>query len=441
MKKLLIVSLALSVLFLSSCSNKAKELQEEAKKAMPQLFNDIAKDPSSVKIANSNTVFSNDSLCIIHFNLTAKNGLGIENSTRMEYIYMQAGENKYEAYQALEADSVYQDTKTFEKKKVGTIYEKLQYEDALYYRAAIAANNTGRVVGDRAGDEEVEINMPTGTGFWQLGSYVDEFGDETPNKYLRLGGKGVFSNSATTGSRMTAFLVVDRKDVSFRFIEYDSYIVKNDETCKMKIKDSEGDVHEVEFYNSRDGQMSTYYDYTIKEILKKGGKITISAEMGNYSRSKYLFKMDVSGYEKAYEFISALNDPKALEYKKKNENFLKENLKVEGVNSLSSGVQYKIIKEGNGRIPGETSRVKVHYEGTLIDGTIFDSSYIRGVPATFRANQVIKGWQDVLLHMPVGSTWIAYIPQNLAYEDREQNKIPPFSTLIFKIELLGIEEE
>lgn len=440
MKKLLISSFALSVLLLSSCSNKAKELQEEAQKAMPQLFYDIAKDPSSVKIANSNTVFSNDSLCIIHFNLTAKNGLGIENSTRMEYIFIQSGENKYEAYQALDADSVYQDDKTFEKKRVGTIYERLSYEDALYYRAAIAANNTGRVVGDKAGDEKVEIKMPTGTGFWQLGSYIDEFGDETPNKYLRIGGKGVFSNSATTGSRMTAYLVVDRKDVSFRFIEYDSYLVKNDDTCKMKIKDSDGDVHEVEFYNSRDGQMTTYYDTTIKEILKKGGVITISAEMGNYSKSKYLFKMDVSGYEKAYEFISALNDPKMLEYKKKNENFLKENLKMEGVKALPSGVQYKVIKEGNGRIPDEASLVKVHYEGTLIDGTVFDSSYRRGEPIRCRVNMVIKGWQEIMQHMPVGSIWIAYIPQDLAYADRETPEVPPFSTLVFKIELLGIEE-
>lgn len=441
MKKFCVFIFALSAVILSSCSNKAKELEEEALKAMPQMFNDIAKDPSSVKIANTKTIFSNDSLCIIHLNLTAKNGLGIETSNMMEYIYIQSGQNKYEAYQALDADSVFQDTKTFEKKKLGTIYEKLQYEDALYYRAAILTNNVGRAVGDKAGDEEVTIAIPTGTGFWQLGSYIDEFGEETSNKYLRIGGRGVFSNSATTGSRMTAYLIVDRKDVFFRFVEYDTNIVKGDETCDMKIKDSYGDVHKVTFYNSRDGQMTTFSGYTIKEILKKGGKITVSAEMGNYSKSKYLFKMDVSGYDKAYEFISALNDPRMLEYKEKNENFLKENAKKEGIHTLPSGLQYKIIKEGNGRIPSENDLVKVHYEGSLIDGTVFDSSYRRGEPIKLRPNQTIQGWKEAMQHMPVGSTWIVYIPQNLAYQEREQGDILPFSTLIFKVELLKIEDE
>ena len=120
------------------------------------------------------------------------------------------------------------------------------------------------------------------------------------------------------------------------------------------------------------------------------------------------------------------------------EKFLAENAKKEGVKVLPSGVQYKVIKEGTAAIPADTSLVKVNYEGRLINDSIFDSSYQRGEPTTFRANQVIKGWTEALCHMPAGSVWEVYIPQELAYGEREQNIIKPFSALIFKIELLEV---
>jgi FKBP-type peptidyl-prolyl cis-trans isomerase FklB len=120
------------------------------------------------------------------------------------------------------------------------------------------------------------------------------------------------------------------------------------------------------------------------------------------------------------------------------EKFLAENAKKEGVKTLANGVQYKVIKEGTGAIPTDTSLVKVHYEGRLINDSIFDSSYKRGEPTTFRANQVIKGWTEALCHMPAGSVWEVYIPQDQAYGEREQNIIKPFSALIFKIELIEV---
>lgn len=121
------------------------------------------------------------------------------------------------------------------------------------------------------------------------------------------------------------------------------------------------------------------------------------------------------------------------------EAFLKQNAKNDSVKTLPSGVQYKVLKEGTGALPKTTDKVKVNYEGSLINGTVFDSSYKRGRPATFGVNQVIKGWGEALTHMPVGSTWMVYIPQELGYGEREAGNIPPFSTLIFKIELLEIE--
>ena len=134
-------------------------------------------------------------------------------------------------------------------------------------------------------------------------------------------------------------------------------------------------------------------------------------------------------------------EKKYADNKAAGEKFLAENKTKEGVVTTPSGLQYKIITKGTGEIPADSSKVKVNYKGTLIDGTEFDSSYKRKEPATFRANQVIKGWTEALTMMPVGSKWELYIPQELAYGARETGgPIKPFSTLIFEVELVGIEK-
>jgi len=126
--------------------------------------------------------------------------------------------------------------------------------------------------------------------------------------------------------------------------------------------------------------------------------------------------------------------------KKAGEDFLAKNAKAEGVKVLPCGVQYKVLKEGTGAIPADTSIVKVQYEGKTLEGNVFDSSYKRGEPAKFRVDQVIKGWTEALKQMPAGSTWEIYIPQELAYGERQQGAdIKPFSMLIFKIELLEVD--
>lgn len=121
------------------------------------------------------------------------------------------------------------------------------------------------------------------------------------------------------------------------------------------------------------------------------------------------------------------------------EKWLAENKEKPGVVTLPSGLQYKIITEGKGALPKATDKVKVNYEGTLIDGTVFDSSIQRGTPASFQVNQVIKGWTEALQKMPVGSKWELYIPYQLAYGERDTGKIKPYSALIFSVELLDIE--
>lgn len=122
------------------------------------------------------------------------------------------------------------------------------------------------------------------------------------------------------------------------------------------------------------------------------------------------------------------------------EAFLKENASRPGIVSLPSGAQYEILKEGSGSKPLVSNNVTCHYHGTLIDGTVFDSSVKRGQPATFPLSGVIKGWTEVLQLMPIGSKWRLFLPPNLAYGDRQVSAaIGPNSTLIFEVELLGIK--
>ncbi|GAA5646292.1 MULTISPECIES: FKBP-type peptidyl-prolyl cis-trans isomerase [Vibrio] len=120
--------------------------------------------------------------------------------------------------------------------------------------------------------------------------------------------------------------------------------------------------------------------------------------------------------------------------------FLADNSKHEGVKTTDSGLQYLILEDGTGtEHPSENSRVKVHYEGKLLDGTVFDSSYKRGEPITFGLNQVIKGWQEGLQLMVVGQKMRLFVPSTLAYGTKGTGPIPPSATLIFDVELLDIE--
>ena len=166
----------------------------------------------------------------------------------------------------------------------------------------------------------------------------------------------------------------------------------------------------------------------IAGTLEKGGVMTMEAAQ-EYTRT-------------AMETIKAkAMEEKYADNKAAGEKILAENKAKEGEKTTESGLQYKVITEGKGEIPADTCKVKVNYKGTLIDGTEFDSSYKRNEPATFRANQVIKGWTEALTMMPVGSKWELYIPQELAYGSRESGQIKPFSTLIFEVELVGIEKD
>ena len=139
------------------------------------------------------------------------------------------------------------------------------------------------------------------------------------------------------------------------------------------------------------------------------------------------------------KYFMELEEKMNAENIEKGKAFLAENAKKEGVVTLPSGLQYEVITEGNGKKPSATDRVKCHYEGTLIDGTLFDSSIKRGQPAVFGVNQVIRGWVEALQLMSEGSKWRLFIPSELGYGAQQAGEmIPPHSTLIFEVELIEV---
>jgi FKBP-type peptidyl-prolyl cis-trans isomerase FklB len=170
-------------------------------------------------------------------------------------------------------------------------------------------------------------------------------------------------------------------------------------------------------------------DFNDKALLQgitdvtRGKTLTLTAEQANELLGIYMENIQK---EKAKANLAA------------GQKFLAENAKKEGVVTLPSGLQYKIINEGIGNSPLDTSMVTVHYTGTFIDGTVFDSSVERGEPATFGVNQVIQGWTEALKLMKVGANWMLYIPSELGYGDSSMQGMEPNSVLIFDVQLISI---
>lgn len=313
MKRLIYCLATLALLLVCACSQSEKTARE-AKTSMESIIKELARNPESVKIENINAIYENDSLTILRFDFTGKNGLGVESTDKMEYIYLVENGKKYEAIHELDADSVYLDTPTWETRRNGSIYENLDYDAAIRYLAASHINRYGRVVGDKTHEQDVKISVPTGTGAWELKHYTDSFGDETSDKYLVLTGEGVFSNSATNDSKLKAIFFIDNNMFSFRLFEYGSHPVKDDDAPYMtRIKDSTGAIYDFRLFNAgQSGQIGTFSAYDMVsndkynrmlDILKNGGEITVLMNYSNYGQRDYRFKLNVDGFENAIEFI------------------------------------------------------------------------------------------------------------------------------------------
>ena len=185
-----------------------------------------------------------------------------------------------------------------------------------------------------------------------------------------------------------------------------------------------------QFAESLNSQLTAGYD---AEELARG----IIDEVGGQNLAYSQEELN-EAFRQYGEESKAIAEKRSAAVREEGEAFLRVNAKKEGVHVTESGVQYEILKEGNGPKPQKTDRVTVHYHGTFPNGQVFDSSVNRGSPATFGVTQVIPGWVEVLQMMPVGSKWRVALPYNLAYGESGTHGIHPFQVLIFEIELLGI---
>lgn len=309
MRNLATFLVIIAAILLTACrQSESAKTSLEARTSMEAMIKELARNPESVKIENVNPIYENDSLTILRFNFTAKNGFGMESTDQMEYIFLIQNGKKYEALHELAADSIYIDNQTWEKTRIGNIYEELDYDAAMRYLAAIFINGNGRVIGDKTHEQEVKITVPTGTGAWELKRYSDSFGEETNDKYLVLMGDGVFSNSATSNSDLKVVFFIDEDSFSFRLFEYGSSPVKDDDAAYVtRIKDSDGNVHDFLLYNAgQSGQIGSFgkNNYTeIAEILKKGGEITVLMSYNDYGQSDYRFKLNIDGFGNAIKLV------------------------------------------------------------------------------------------------------------------------------------------
>ena len=178
----------------------------------------------------------------------------------------------------------------------------------------------------------------------------------------------------------------------------------------------------------------------VAQDLKSQGSDNINPDALSQALADVMHGRELNvGEEVASMVFQTYAMQKQEEKNKAQKTFLEENAKREGVTTLPSGLQYEVLKKGEGESPSATDKVTVHYHGTLIDGTVFDSSVERGEPATFPVNGVIKGWVEALQLMQVGDKWKLFIPSELAYGSRGAGQvIGPGATLVFEVELLSI---
>ena len=245
----------------------------------------------------------------------------------------------------------------------------------------------------------------------------------------------VLGANAGIGLRREEFTDVDMNE----YLKGVSVAVKN-ETSKMTKEAASVLVNEfIQNKTAKKADLSYAYGLVLGSGYAQFG------DMSNLDIEKYKKGMQHGMFENELQldFRQAnnfLNNYKIEKGKDIGTDFLEKNKKNLGVITLPSGLQYKVIEQGRGPKPRPTDNVKVHYRGTLIDGKEFDSSYKRGEPASFGLNGVIKGWTEGLQYMPVGSKYQFFIPYYLAYGEQSQNGIPPYSALIFDVELLDINK-
>ncbi len=299
MKKCLYLLFSISLSFVSCINTQKSEIEKQAVEAFKMSY---AKEVKDANFDSFRTVFFTQNLCIIHIEGNVANA-----PKKLEYLFFTQDGKNYEAVQDLSEDSIFVSEPTLKTISKGTIYEKLDFANATFYRAALYINSFGREVGNH--NTDFILRIPMETGLWELCGFVDEFGDKINGKYLRITGKGKFSKTLETNEKLIALLFIDEyHNCCLRLVEYGYGVVK-DFSGYIKIKDGEGDVHEIYFSESSSGNIepnSLATKMEFRDIVEKEGELSAIANIGGglFSEKKsYKFKFNLNGLKKAMNYV------------------------------------------------------------------------------------------------------------------------------------------
>ena len=293
----------LSLVFVSCIETPTSKFENLAIETFKESFNELGEDSKDATIKNIKTVFSTDKLCILHADIS---GISIK---KLEYLFLSQDGKNYEAFSNLDNDSVFVSEPTLINVRKGTIYENLDFAEAILFRASVFINYFGKEVGTNNSD--FFIKSPINTGLWELRDFKDEFGDKTSGKFLGLYGKGTWSNSLETDQKLIALLFVDEENAFFRLVRNRRLVDEFSGT--IKLKDGEGVIHEI-YFREKDRDIEPFWEKDIKEfreIIEKEGTLSVIAEVGGgLFTQKYLykFKFNLDGFKKAMNYIRPSED-------------------------------------------------------------------------------------------------------------------------------------
>lgn len=300
MKKYLYTLLFISLAFVSCVNTHKSEFENQAIETFKTSFINLADDSKDAQFDNIKTVFTSKNLCILHAEIS-----GIKDLNKVEYLFLTLDGKNYEAFSNLDDDSVFVSEPTLIKVRKGTIYENLDFEDAILFRASVYMNYFGKEVGTN--NTDFFIKSPINTGLWELRDYQDEFGDKTSGKFLSLYGKGTWSNSIETDQKLIALLFVNEEIAVFRLVRNGRLV--DEFSGRIKLKDGEGGIHEL-YFSERDRDIAPVWKNEIKEfreIIEKQGILSVIAEVGGGLFSQkyiYKFKFNLEGFKKAMYFLN-----------------------------------------------------------------------------------------------------------------------------------------
>lgn len=379
--------------------------------------------------------------------------LGLVNGAQIKMMYLAEDSSKATIVEFMEAMQRGYDGKNAELSEAAKIGRNIGHAIKMSEKTGLA-DNIAWQLNEKIFFQGLVNGIMMDTVVWNAGdarNYFQQAYQESQMSVDSIAKKVIKGKCPSKAKVITLKNDVDSLNYAFGLIngnEIRAYVLLEDSTgadTKEFIKAVNSALKD-NFSNPQLAGMGEQIGRSIKEQEPQGliGEPSLSTD---FELIKQGFVNGLMGYTEqmdgmqAGEYIqNTMNTIKYGNTKEEGEKFLAENALREGVIVTESGLQYEVLKMGKGRKPAATDMVKVHYHGTLTNGTVFDSSVDRGTPATFGLNQVIKGWTEGLQLMPVGSKFRFYIPQELGYGAQAAGSIPPYSTLIFEVELLGIEK-